>query len=93
VPHHSHGAIQRFRQVVQGAHSVGEGALAGLGGDGIETGARIAQQFRGGGLDVLGAYAVEWNSELKRKERIRLAGVRHSIQSVTGAFNKLQTVT
>jgi len=28
--------------------------------------------------------------ELKRKERIRLAGVRHSIQSVTGAFNKLQ---
>ena len=90
VPHHSHGAIQRFRQVVQRAHGVGEGALAGLGGDGIQARARLAQQFRGGGLDVGGAYAVEWNSELKRKERIRLAGVRHSIQSVTGAFNELQ---
>jgi len=67
VLHHSHGAIQRFHQVVQGAHGVLEGALASLGGDGIQARARLAQQFRGGGLDVGGAYAVEWNSKLKRK--------------------------
>ena len=40
VPHHSHGVIQRFRQVVQRAHGVLEGALAGLGGDGLEALAR-----------------------------------------------------
>ena len=79
MPHHADGVIQRLRQVVQGAHGVLEGPLAGLGGDGIETGARIAQQFRGGGFDVGGADMVERDSELKRKKRIRLAGVRHSI--------------
>ncbi len=80
VLHHSHSAIQRFRQVVQRAHGVFEGALAGMAGDGLEARARVAQQFRDGGLDVLGADAVEGDSELERKKRIRLAGVRHSIK-------------
>jgi hypothetical protein len=65
--------------VVQGAHGVLEGALAGLGGDGIQARARTAQQFRGGGLDVRGADAVERDSERERQKRIRLAGIRHSV--------------
>ena len=87
VPHHCHGAVQRFAEGIEGAQGVCKGAASGSGrgfaAQDLQALPGGAQQLAHRGLDMLGADAVEGHAKAHGEQRVAVVGLGHRI-SVSG---------
>ena len=73
MAHDPHRVFQPVGQMIQNRHRICKGAWRWIGGERIETPARVPQQFLDRWFNLLGSNLIEGDAELKMKKWIRLA--------------------